>query len=127
MIRYLPVSDLEKAMKLTASLWALACPSAIAKNTQNLFAPVTCTDGSVWLEVDTDFAIPVDAAANADAAVGLLGQLPAAVKTAFLQKINSAKGQSLVVWEAVPQVIKDQSRTHAEMVSSQLFQSHRTT
>ena len=55
MITYVPTSGASVCAALSDALWSLTQPKAIRSplDTQRMFDSITCTDGSVWLEVDT--------------------------------------------------------------------------
>jgi len=88
-----------------------------------MFDSITCTDGSVWLEVDTTFDILVHAEAELDGIADVLqpwvdeGALPADTIPNLAAFVESKRGQNLVVWDAFPQFFKDQSKTREELVT----------
>jgi hypothetical protein len=99
------------------------------KDTQKLFGTTTMKDGSVWLECDTEFSIPVHAEAELDGIADILqpwidsGALPADTNTQLAAFIEASKGGTLVVYDAFPQLFKNQSKTREELVSLNLFPS----
>ena len=88
-----------------------------------MFAFITCHDGSVWLQVDTTFEIPVHPEAELDGIADVLqpwvdeGVLPSDTIPNLAAFVESKRGQRLTVWEAFPQLFKDQSKTREELVT----------
>ena len=129
MIRYVPTSGDATAAALSDALWGLTRPPNVRseKDTQRLFGSVTMTDGSVWLAVVDDYDIPVHADAELGGIADILqpwidaGQLPAATNAQLEALIESKRGDRLVVWEAFPQLFKDQSRAREELEALNLW------
>jgi len=125
MIRYVPSSA---AADLTVALWGLARPAhwRTDADTQEMFGFVDDlqTPSMRWLEVETTFAIMVHAEAELGGIADILqpwiddGSLPANTNTVLAAFIESKRGQSLTVYDAFPQLFKDLSKTHAEMVAA---------
>ena len=111
--------------KLSRALWSLARPPHTRSNfdTSEMFSSLTCNDGSVWLQVDTTFDIPVHPEAELDGIADVLqpwvdeGALPADTIPNLAAFVESKRGQRLIVWEAFPQLFKDQSKTREELVA----------
>ena len=111
--------------KLSRALWALARPPQTRSDldTSDMFAFITCHDGSVWLQVDTTFEIPVHPEAELDGIADVLqpwvdeGSLPADTIPNLAAFVESKRGQRLIVWDAFPKFFKDQSKTREELVT----------
>jgi len=111
--------------KLSRALWSLVRPPHTRSNfdTSEMFSSLTCNDGSVWLQVDTTFDIPVHPEAELDGIADVLqpwvdeGALPADTIPNLAAFVESKRGQRLIVWEAFPQLFKDQSKTREELVA----------
>lgn len=122
---FVPTSGATVCASLSDALWSLTQPKAIRPplDTQRMFDSITCTDGSVWLEVDTTFDILVHAEAELDGIADVLqpwvdeGALPADTIPNLAAFVESKRGQNLVVWDAFPQFFKDQSKTREELVT----------
>ncbi|CAB4163643.1 hypothetical protein UFOVP806_34 [uncultured Caudovirales phage] len=126
MILYTPSSAVDS---LSGALWALARPpSAQAGNvTQFLFGWVVATDRTRWLEVDTECQILVHPDAELGGIAEILqpwidkGHLPADTNDELAALINRMRGKRFVIYDAFPQVFKDMSKTHDQMVSDGLL------
>jgi len=125
MIRYIPTSGSAVAIALSDALWGLARPrdTRSAQDTQSMFGTITCTDGSIWLQVDTVFDIPVHPEVELDGIADILqpwideGALPQDTNTNLTMLIESLRGQRLTVWEAFPKFFKDQAKTREELLA----------
>lgn len=125
MIRYVPSSA---AAALTAALWNLARPAHLrtADDTSTMFGWVDDlqTPPKRWLEVETTFTIPVHAEAELDGIADILqpwidgGFLPSNTNAELAALIESKRGQMLTVYDAFPQLFKDLSKTHQEMIDA---------
>lgn len=123
MILYIPTSGSNTAQALSNALWGLARPVAVRGDdvTQEMFGQMTMSNDSVWLQVDTEFTIPVHPEAELDGIADILqpfiddGQLPADTNATLAAFIESKRGSSLVVYQAFPQFFKDQAKTQAEL------------
>lgn len=124
MTRYIPASA---ASALSAALWALARPGNSGESTQFLFATASATDGSDWLVVLDDYDIPIHSQAELGGIAAILQpfidakQLPADTLNNLTALIEANRGQQLVVYDAFPQIFKDMSKTHAEMIAAGLL------
>jgi hypothetical protein len=126
MIRYVPSSA---ASELSDALWALSRPPQTRQpqDTQYLFGWVTALDGTHWLQVADDCEIPIHPQAELNGIADILqpwidgGHLPADTNTQLAALVESLRGQRLVVWEAFPQLFKDMSKTHQEMIAAGLL------
>lgn len=122
MIRYVPSSAAEP---LSEALWCLTRPPDVrqANDTSKMFDWVDDTEGKRWLIVETTFTIPVHAEAVLDGIAAILqpwidgGYLPADTNDALAAFVESKRGQNLTVYEAFPQLFKDMSLTHEQMIS----------
>jgi len=131
MIRYIPTSGSNTAESLSDALWALTVPEDLRGDnaTSKMFASIVCLDQSVWLEVNTEFDIPVHAQAVLNGLADILqpwidsALLPADTNTILAAFIESKRGQRLVVYDAFPQLFKDQSKTYDELVALGLLHS----
>ena len=129
MIRYVPTSGAIVCEALTGALWGLARPPALRsdKDTQKMFGAITCLNGSVWLQVDTEFDISVHQDAELDGIADILqpwidaGQLPTDANVVLEAFVKSKRGQRMIPWEAFPQLFQDLSKTHAEMIAAGLL------
>lgn len=126
MIRYVPTSGVNVAESLTAALWSLARPPAVrsaADVTSRMFPLFTALNGSVWMATDTEFSILVHRDAELSAIADILqpwiddGNLPANTNKQLVDLIAHSKGAKLVVWDAIPQLFKAQSKTKEELIS----------
>ena len=123
MILYIPTSGTNTAQALSNALWGLARPMSVRGDdvTQEMFGSMTMGNASVWLQVDTEFTIPVHAEAELDGIADILqpfvdaGQLPADTNATLAAFIESKRGSTLVVYQAFPQFFKDQAKTQAEL------------
>jgi hypothetical protein len=130
MTRYIPTSSNAVAVGLSSALWDLSRPTAVrAANevTTALFGVVTCLNGSVWMQADTTFDIPVHPDVELGDIASILqpwidaGHLPADTITQLAALIESKRGQHLVVYDAFPQLFKDMSKTHEQMIAAGLL------
>jgi hypothetical protein len=126
MIIYIPSSV---AQSLSSALWALARPPALqsGNRTKYLFGWIVATDGTTWLEVDTEFQIRVHADAELGAIADILqpwidaGKLPADTGTQLATLLDSKRGQRVVIYDVFPQLFKDMAKTHKQMVEAGLL------
>lgn len=130
MIVYTPTSENTVAEELSAALWALSRPPQVRSAdevTTRLFSVVTCLNGSAWLQVDTEFEIPVHADADLGQIASILqpwvtaGNLPADTLPRLEALIASKRGQRLVVYDAFPPLFQDMSKTREEMIAAGLL------
>ena len=125
MIIYTPTSGQTVADALSDALWALAKPRSerSPQDTQKMFSYITDLVGATWLQVITDFAIDVHPEAELDGIADVLqpwvneGVLPADTIPNLAAFVESKRGQRLIVWDAFPQLFKDQSKTREELVA----------
>ena len=125
MIRYVPSSA---APALSDALWALTRPSQVREtgDTMRMFGWVDDlqTPSQRWLVVDTTFTIPVHPEAVLDGIADILqpwidgGHLPADTNTILSDYIESMRGQTMVVYDAFPQIFKDMSLDTAQMIAA---------
>ena len=126
MIRFVPSSAAEP---LSNDLWSLSRPPAVRgpNDTQYLFGWVNALDASRWLMVDTEYEISVHPDAELGGIAVILqpwidaGHLPADTNTQLAALIASKRGQQLVVYDAFPQLFKDMSKTHEQMIAAGLL------
>ncbi len=131
MIRYVPTSGAMVCEALTSALWGLARPPALRsdKDTQKMFGAITCLNGSVWLQVDTEFDISVHPEAELSGLADILqpwidsGELPSDTNEVLAAFIESKRGGRMIPWEAFPQLFKDASKSREELISIGLFPS----
>lgn len=131
MIRYVPSSAAEA---LSNALWGLSRPPETRgpNDTQFLFGWITAQDDSRWLVVDTDYEVNVHPDAVLDGIADILqpwidaGHLPANTNTVLAALVESLRGQRLVVYDAFPQLFKDMSKTHQEMIAARLLAAPQT-
>jgi hypothetical protein len=116
------------ASELSAAMWALSKPQPpSAEDTQFCFPWVRALDGIDYLEVKTDFAIYVDRSAELGSIADILqpwidgGQLPADTNTQLAALVESKRGESLVVYDAFPQLFKTMSKTYEQMIDAGLL------
>jgi hypothetical protein len=125
MIRYVPTSGGPVAEKLTRALWQLGVPPQHQQNrcTTGLFAIRKMTDGSTWLAVETTRSVKVHAEAQIGDIAEVLqpwidgGQLPTDTLAQLSTLVEGSKGGTLNLWQAFPQLFKDQSKTEEELVT----------
>ena len=126
MIRYIPSSAAEP---LSQALWSLSRPPTLRteQDTQYLFGWVNALDASRWLVVDTEYEISVHAEAELGGITDILqpwideGHLPADTNTQLAALIESKRGQRVVVYDFFPQLFKEMSKTHEQMVAAGLL------
>ena len=126
MIIYTPSSVAES---LSQALWALARPPAFQadNHTKFLFGWVVATDGTTWLEVDTEFQIRVHPNAELGDIATILqpwidqGSLPADTNDKLAALVESLRGKRLVIYDAFPQLFKDLSKTYEQMIDTGLL------
>lgn len=131
MIRYVPSSAAEP---LSNALWGLSRPPETRgpNDTQYLFPWITALDATRWLVVDTEYEVNVHPDAVLDGIADILqpwidqGHLPADTNTVLAALVESLRGQRLVVYDAFPQLFKDMSKTHAEMIAAGLLAAPQT-
>lgn len=120
---YIPTSGDNVARALSNALWALTRPVPVRGDdvTQEMFGPLTMTNGSVWLQVDTEFSISVHAQAELDGIADILqpfitsGHLPPDTNAQLAAFIESKRGSTLVVYEAFPAFFKGQAKTQTDL------------
>ncbi len=122
MIRYVPSSAAEP---LSNALWGLARPPELREpqDTQYMFPWVDDqnTPPRRWLMVEDAFSVPVHVDASYEPIRLLLqpwmdsGHLPPDTHETLEDIIDAHRGQNLVVWDAFPQVFKDNSITQQQM------------
>lgn len=126
MTRFVPSAAAEP---LSNALWSLSRPLAVRgpNDTQFLFGWLTDLHGTSWLMVDTEYEISVHAKAELGGIADILqpwidaGHLPADTNTQLAALIESKRGQQLVVYDAFPQLFKDMSKTHEQMIAAGLL------
>ena len=135
MILCIPSSAAEA---LSNALWSLSRPPQVRgpKDTQFLFPWITALDGSRWLMVDTEYEINVHPDAELNGIADILqpwidgGHLPEDTNTTLAalveskrggRLVESKRGGRLVVYDAFPQLFKDMSKDHAEMIAAGLL------
>jgi hypothetical protein len=126
MILYIPSSAAES---LSQALWSLSRPPTLRteQDTQYLFGWENVLDGTRWLVVDTAYEIIIHPNAELGGIAQILqpwidaGDLPADTNTQLAVLIESKRGQNLVVYDAFPQLFKNMSKTHEEMVAAGLL------
>lgn len=124
MIRFVPSSAAET---LSDALWGLTRPPQYREtgDTTKMFSWVDDlqTPSKRWLVVDTTFTIPVHAEAELYGIADVLqpwideGSLPADTNTALSALIESKRGETLVVYDAFPQLFKDQSKSRQDLIN----------
>lgn len=130
MIRFVPTSSAEVAEALSRALWHLSRPADLAptEGTVRLFPWITDTQGGIWLQVRTDYAIPVHAEAVIDGIEPIL--LGAGISQndvdALAALIVSLRGQTMTPWQYFPQVFQDASQTREEMIAAGLLAEPQT-
>jgi len=123
MIKYIQTSNQSVASNLTSALWSLTRPINIreSNDTSNMFATKVMTDGSVWLQVDTNFTIPVHLDADIEPIIDILEPFVALnyIDNIDLQNlidlIEVSKGNELNVFESFPQFWINSAKTENEI------------
>jgi hypothetical protein len=93
-----------------------------------MFAAIVMLDGSVWLEVETEYDVPIHADAALGDIIGILqpwvdsGELGVQTLDTLASHIDTMKGKRMNVWDAFPQLFKDQSRSREELISMGLIE-----
>jgi len=126
MIRFVPSSA---AAPLSQALWGLSRPPHVRgeNDTRYLFGWITDSKGDRWLMVPTDYRINVHAEAEMGGIADILqpwidqGHLPADTNTNLAALVESLRGQRLVVYDAFPDLFKQMSKTHDEMIAAGLL------
>lgn len=124
MTRFVPASAAET---LSHALWCLANPAPKDGDTRYLFPFVDSLDGSRWLEVLTDYNIHVHVDADFMPIAAILqpwidaGHLPVDTNIQLALLVDANRGGTLVVYDAFPQLFKDMSLTHEQMVQNGLL------
>lgn len=106
-LAYIPSAAAEL---LTKKLWALTDPNP-TRGTSALFGVAEGLDKSAWLQVPTDFSIPVDNSAELDGIADILqpwvGHGITQEDIALLEKkVVLHRGQHLIVYDAFPEIFK---------------------
>lgn len=123
MIRYIPSSQAEV---LTQHLYGLHRPPAVrdaGETTTAMFPWCQDLTGKRWLVVDTDYTIQVHAEAELDGIADILqpwvghGLVQADID-ALETLVLASRGGSLVVYDAFPQLFRDASKRHDEMITA---------
>lgn len=92
-----------------------------------MFECVLALNGSRWLVVDTVFSIVLHPEAELGSIADILqpwidaGHLPADTNAQLAALVESLRGQSLVVYDAFPQLFKNMSKTLSEMIAAGLL------
>lgn len=131
MIRYVPTSGGTVAQQLTEALWQLSTPPIHQglRRTTGLCGLHTMMDGSTWLAVDIGTTVRIHQDAELRGIGAVLqpwiteGSLPADTLDQLAALIDATRGRSLNIWDAFPQLFKDQSRTFEELVSAGLIKT----
>jgi hypothetical protein len=126
MTRYIPSAAAEP---LSQALWSLSRPPTLRteQDTQYLFGWLNALDATRWLVVDTEYAINVHPDAELGGIADILqpwidaGHLPADTNTQLAALVESQRGGRMVVYDAFPQLFKDMSKTHEQMVAAGLL------
>jgi hypothetical protein len=131
--RYIPSSAAES---LSAALLRLSDPHPEGKMSQFLFGSVVDLHGEKWLMVDTTLSLPIHPDAELNGIADILqpwidgGHLPEDTNTTLAalveskrggRLVESKRGGRLVVYDAFPQLFKDMSKDHAEMIAAGLL------
>ena len=120
MTRYIPAAAAEP---LSAALWRLSDPTNEGQ-THGLFGWVeSALNGSRWLVADTNFTISVHPDAILDGIADILqpwidqGHLPDDTNANLAALVESSRGDSMIVYNAFPQLFKDMSKDRDEMIA----------
>lgn len=114
---------------LSIALWGLSRPGDLRPDgrPQRMFMSVAGLDGNTYLAVRTGFEVYVHADAELNGIADILqpwidqGYLPSDTNTQLAALVEGLRGQRLVVYDAFPQLFKDMSKTHAEMIAAGLL------
>jgi len=126
MLRYVTSSQ---AAVLTEHLYGLQRPPAVrdaGEITTAMFPWCQALNGTRWLVVDTSYAIHVHAEAELDGIADILqpwvghGLVQGDID-ALETLVLASRGGTLVVYDAFPQLFRDASKTHAEMIAAGLL------
>jgi len=126
MIIYVPSSA---AKELSEALWELSRPAYLQNSgdTTQMFSWIDDVQGNRWIEVYDDFSIIIHPNAELGKIADILqpwidsGKLPPDTNTNLAALIESKRGQRLVIYDAFPDLFKDMSKTHEEMVADGLL------
>jgi hypothetical protein len=126
MIIYVPSSA---AKELSEALWELSRPASLQNSgdTTQMFGWIDDAQGNRWIEVYDDFSIIIHPNAELGKIADLLqpwidsGQLPPDTNTNLADLIESKRGQPFTIYDAFPDLFKDMSKTHEEMVADGLL------
>ena len=131
MICYIQTSGSSACDTLSRALWALARPPQTRSDldTSEMFPSITCVNGSVWLQVDTTFEIPVHPDAELNGIADVLqpwvkaDDIPASVIDDLRATVISLRGRRLVVWNAFPLFFQQQAKSHDDLVEMNLLRA----
>lgn len=121
MLRYIPTTN-TAGPALTEALWHLNAAPGQGETT-GFGSIITALDGSKWLEIDEHAEVLVHPEAVLDGITDVLqpwideGSLPADTNTALSALMESKRGETLVVYDAFPQLFKDQSKSRQDLIN----------
>jgi hypothetical protein len=126
MIIYVPSSAAEE---LSRELWALSRPATVSQqgDTEFMFGWIDDIVSQRWIEVHDDFSIVIHPEAELGGIANILqpwidaGRLPSDTNTQLAVLLDSKRGQSLIVYDAFPQLFKDMGKTYEQMVAAGLL------
>lgn len=126
MIWYVPSSAAEA---LSHALWALTRPPQVRtpKDTTCMFGWVDDVNGDRWLEVDSEYETSVHPEAELGGIADILqpwidaGYLPSGVNADLTAYVESKRGGRMTPWEAFPQLFKERSKSHQDMIDAGLL------
>lgn len=120
MTRFIPA---EAAEPLSAALWRLSDPHGVGQ-THDMFGWIESRlDGTRWLEVQTAYTASVHPDAILDGIADILqpwidqGHLPDDTNANLAALVESSRGDSMIVYNAFPQLFKDMSKDRDEMIA----------
>ena len=121
---YIPAAQADALSRALFRLERVPLPGEV---TQSVFTSITDLRGEKWLCVVPSYSLHVREDAELNGIADILqpwiegGHLPAETNTQLAALIESKRGQSLVVYDAFPQLFKDMSKTRDEMIAAGLL------
>lgn len=128
MTRFLPSTS---AVALSRALFQLSKPAGVSMigRTTHRFGWKDDVHGARWILWDDECVSFIHPQCSLSELVEILqpfvgsGQLSADALSDLQRIVDEHRGQSLRLWEAVPQLFKDMSKTHAETITAGLLPS----
>jgi hypothetical protein len=123
MIVFMPISS----AAISSALLALSRAPDAPDDGQSVFPVFKAVGGSLWMQVETEYEIEVHQNAVLNGISDILQpyiereELPADTNEQLALLVESLRGQSLVVYNAFPQLFKDASKERKDMIAAGLL------